>query len=294
MKHEFWTVAYRRRQDTQTLLDNHKTPFRIIPNTWRYWAADPHLYDDGENTWVFAELYDRILRRGVIGCCQISEQGSSPWKVVLKRPYHLSYPHLVTHDNELYMIPESYVADKISVFRATRFPDAWEEVTVLKHGDEPVDSTVVSINGHPQLLTMLLKNGKDVLTLYPLTKEGLHGEGTVLREGDPQVRPAGHLFRADDKWIRPAQDCSESYGCALNLYEVTAVSEECYEERLLYKLHPTELSSNLSHKPAGIHTYNLTSRYEVVDFKGYEKDHLFYIMRPFWFVWRRLRKVLGK
>lgn len=291
MKHEFWTIAYRRRSGRKTLLDNRESPFQVIPNNWRYWYADPHLIRVGQDTWIFAEAYDRILRRGVISCCMLTETGATPWKVVLKQPCHLSYPHLLEKDGQVWMIPESYVANEIAVFRAKRFPDCWEKAAVLKTGGEPVDSTVFSQHGKHWLLTMQLENGKDRLMLYALADSGLSG-GWCAAESDGNTRPAGNLFRCGDALIRPAQDCSDSYGCALNFYEVTRVDECDYQEALLCKLHPGDIHSNLPKEASGIHTYNMTEDYEVIDLKTYETDLWAFPMRIVWGVWRRIKKLI--
>ena len=291
-KFEFWTIGYRARQGDATLLTDRQTEFRAVPNNWRYWYADPHLFRYGTDTYLFAEAYDRVLRRGVISCCQLTEQGPTPWKVVLKQPCHLSYPHILEKDGEVYMIPETYVADEIAVFRAKQFPEQWEKIAVLKKGGEPVDSTVFHFGRSRWMLT--LECTGDKLMLYPLGDEGICGEGFCVTEHNPNARPAGHLFCAEKKLIRPAQDCTESYGCALNFCEVKAVGEHQYEETLLCKLRPEEFQTDLTYKPEGIHTYNFTEEFEVVDFKGYEVDPLFYVMRPVWFIWRRIRKVFGK
>ena len=103
-KFERWTVAYRRRTNGDTLLNNTSAPFSIIRNSWRYWAADPHLIEVDEETYVFAEVYDRILRRGLIGYSIISNDVASKWKIALSMPHHLSYPHLFKHDGSVYMI----------------------------------------------------------------------------------------------------------------------------------------------------------------------------------------------
>ena len=62
-KFENWTVAYRRRNGNATLLEDIVSPFVCIPNTWRYWCADPHIFEENGKTYIFAELYDRVLRR---------------------------------------------------------------------------------------------------------------------------------------------------------------------------------------------------------------------------------------
>ena len=72
---------------------------------------------------------------------------------------------------------------------------------------------------------------------------------------------------------------------------MTEVNEAAYRETLLAKVKPSDLKTDLGRVPAGIHTYNVTETYEVIDLKTYETDWLFYLTRPIWFVWRRVRKL---
>lgn len=74
-KLEFWTIAYRIRLHGQTILDDMDSPFTAIPNVWRYYRADPFLFERDGRTFLFAEMYDRLLRRGVIGCCELGKEG---------------------------------------------------------------------------------------------------------------------------------------------------------------------------------------------------------------------------
>lgn len=291
---EYWTVAYRPRHNQETLLDNVRTPFSVINNTWRYWAADPHIIEYKGKTYLFAELYDRVLRRGVIGFCEISDSGVTPWRVALRMPYHLSYPHIVRRGDDFYMIPESYVANEVSVFHAKRFPDEWEKIDTLKANFCAVDSTVITNHGSTYLLTLQFLEDSERLLLFPLTDDGLSEQGVLAAENDCNVRPAGHSFFWQETLVRPGQDCSSSYGCALNFYEITVISSAEYREKLIRKILPAEIHSDLKKQPEGIHTYNLSDTYEVIDLKGYETDWLFYLMRPVWWLWRQLKRVFGK
>jgi len=290
---EFWTIAYRKRGE-KLLPENTEAPFQIIKNTWRYWCADPHLYERDGHTYVFAELYDRVLRQGVIGCCEISDGGCTPWRVVLKQPWHLSYPHIFQTDDEIYMIPESYVGKEIALFRASAFPNQWEKVKTLKSGCVAVDSTVFETESGKWLLTLEEHGGREDLVLYRFENGSLAEHGFTAAEGDLNTRPAGHFFDYKDMMLRPAQDCTESYGCALNFYRVDAVEETAYRERLLQKIRPGQIRSDCPYPPEGIHTYNFSEHYEVIDLKGYERDWLFPIMRVVWFVHRKLKGLLKR
>ncbi|MBR4960855.1 MAG: hypothetical protein IKY52_08170 [Clostridia bacterium] len=289
-KFENWTIAYRRRSGNRTLPENTDAPFTCIPNTWRYWCADPHIITENGKTYIFAELYDRVLRRGVIGYCELRENGVTPWQIALKMPFHLSYPHLLRKDADIYMIPESYVADEIAVYKAVSFPDCWEKRMVLREHFCAVDSTILEWDRKAYMLTLKFTGDTERLVLFSMENEGWKKDGQTVVENDHQKRPGGHFFFHNGDYIRPAQDCSESYGCALNFYKVTSLDP--YTEELVAKIKPDMLRTDLGRIADGIHTYNRNEQYEVIDLKGYETDILFYIMRPVWFIWRRIRKLL--
>lgn len=53
-----YAVAYR-----QSGVDS---PFRIIESSWRYWYADPILFQDKDRLWLFVEKMDRLHHKGLI------------------------------------------------------------------------------------------------------------------------------------------------------------------------------------------------------------------------------------
>lgn len=290
MKHEFWTIAYRPRGE-KSLPQNTATPFRVIPNTWRYWAADPHLFEEGGKTWVFAELYDRVLRRGVIGCCYLTENGASKWQVALKMPFHLSYPHIFRRDDGIYMIPESYVGNEIALYKAVDFPCHWERVQSLKEDIVAVDTTLIPWDGKTWLLTQA-QTDDNTGGLMLMAQDG--SKDWVVAENDPMTRPAGPVFWQGDKLLRPSQDCSDGYGRAVRFNQVLEVDNGVYREQFLCDIRPEQIPSDLKFPAEGIHTYGRTGKYEVIDLKGFESDPLFIIMRPVWFIWRRVKKLFTR
>ena len=40
---------------------------------------------------------------------------------------HLSYPYIIRSEGEIYCIPESWEANAVVLYRATRFPNEWVE-----------------------------------------------------------------------------------------------------------------------------------------------------------------------
>ena len=49
------------------MFEENNKEFVILPNNFRYWAADPFPYTIDDKTFLFFEMFDRIKGKGVIG-----------------------------------------------------------------------------------------------------------------------------------------------------------------------------------------------------------------------------------
>ncbi len=80
-------------------------------------------------------------------------------------------------------------------------------------------------------------------------------------KGDARsARPAGRLFQCQGKLLRPAQDCSQSYGGALKICRVEKLTESEYQERVIDHIDPGWLKGNKA-----FHTLNSSGQLEVID-----------------------------
>lgn len=288
-KCEKWTIAYRARKNGLTLMEDQTSPFISVSNTWRYWRADPFLFEKDGKTYLFAELYDRLLLRGVLGCCVLSERGAGKWEIILDEPFHLSYPFVFQNGSDIYMIPESCRSGKIILYKAVSFPYRWERVRELADM-VAVDSTVVEGPEGKFLLTY--RSTDDGMELAVMEIDGdltLRESYAASEKNDCNVRPAGNPFIHKGQLIRPAQDCSAGYGFGLNFMKVTQLNSNCYEELAVCKILPTDVNILNKKVLQGIHTYNLTDTYEVIDYKEFE----FGFVSKVGGLLRRLRRLFG-
>lgn len=290
---EFWTVCYRKRSGTNTLLDDTDGQFLEIKNGRRSWHADPFVFSHGGHTYVFAEEYDLVRRKGNISYCELTENGAGRWRTALQTPFHLSYPFIFENENGIYMIPESCMADEIAIYKASDFPAGWVKLKTIVGGIKAVDSTLIKTKDRMYLLSQRLKdNGDEPLILMQIDDE--FNAGQIAYEKiryNQNERPAGAAFIWHDELIRPSQDCAESYGYALNMNVVREVSERGFHEVPVKKIIPLDVPNNLRFVPEGIHTYNFTSEYEVVDFKRTGMDFMLLFMRVTINVKNRLKKL---
>lgn len=261
---ESWNLAIRKKP-CGTILKDTYSKFNIIRNDLKYWAADPFLIDFKEKLYIFAELYSFKLRRGVIGCCEYIDGKKLKWKEIISEKYHLSYPFVFENGGEYYMLPESGKSRNLYLYCSIDFPFKWEKIKCIRSNVVYGDTTPFEIGKQKFALTYDVsdaKNGK--LRLLKFDGKG----DDVFLDFDAQDlrRPAGKFFMEEQCLMRPAQDCTETYGGGLVFYRCT-MDDNKYSEKLLKRIIPTDLSYSKKIVVEGVHTYNATENYEIIDIK---------------------------
>ena len=260
-----WFLALRP-QSAQRAYDD-ASGYQILPPPKDRFYADPFLYHHQGRDFLFFEDLRYAEGRALISCAEVKPNGELGEMIeVLRCPYHLSYPFVFEDNGEIYMIPETKQNRTVELYRSVDFPSKWTLDAVLLHDVFAVDAT---IHRHEGLLWMFvgLSNGRfsnsDELAIY--YAESLRGPWTPHRcnpvvSDVRRARPAGALFLHEGKLIRPSQDCSVTYGYAINFNEVTVLNKNAYEEKLLSRIEPGWAKDNL-----GSHTYSSNGRFEVID-----------------------------
>lgn len=276
---ESWNVAFREKP-AGAILEDTQTPFTVIPNNFRYWAADPFVIRWEGKTCIFAELYDYILRRGVLGYCEILDGKPEKWKPIIREDYHLSYPSLMESAGKLYMMPESGAGEVLTVYEAVRFPNQWEK-RVLRGSVKFADTTPLPCGGRNLALTHRVDDPEHPrLTLIDL--ENTLEDREIEKQEPLRSRPAGHFFEKDGLWVRPAQvslDIGAGYGKGLVFCRGSLTEDLCYRETELREIRPEELKYDRSIFLDGMHTYNANEQYEVIDIKTRRFNLLNFVMR---------------
>lgn len=293
---EEWILAIRKRKGNLLFQEGGKIgDFNIIPNNWRYWCADPFLINYDGREFVFFEMYDRWKGRGVVGYREIFDENHfSEMKVAFDCHHHLSYPNIYSSNGEIYFVPESYVCNKVSVYRAVEFPDKWEECMILIDDIVACDTTFID---DENLLTMAnnQENTGSNLLLFKLKDGVWKAAANNPVETDPSyARCAGKIFRYNNFYIRPAQDGVGGYGMGIYFREIEEFTEECYRERTLTKITVADVSHTGERKYDGIHTYNFDDEYEIIDLKIARAFHFISIISCIFGKAYRLCKKLKK
>ena len=269
---EHFRIGWRRPEGDSVAhtLDWPDAPYQFLQDDGRRYFADPFVFERDGRTHVFCEEFCYAADKGVLSVFEILADGSatSP-RPALEEAWHLSYPQVFESGGEIWMIPESRNAERIELYRATRFPDGWTREAVLVDGVAASDATLIEHDGRFWLFATVDADGLsgwDALHLFyadalpgPWTP---HPANPVLIDASA-ARPAGAMYRQDGALWRPAQDCSAGYGGGLSLCVVERLDVEGFSQSLRARLGPPPGS-----RAHGAHTLNYGGGFEIVDVVG--------------------------
>ena len=199
-------------------------------------VADPFLIKEGETWDLFFEVYNNDTQQGDLAVAT----SSNTWiwnyeKVIIDEPFHLSYPYVFKSDGEYYLIPESYEANSIRLYKADDFPTKWSFVKTLVEGRDYVDNSIVFFNDKWWLFSSVTSND----TLYLHYADSLTGPwqehplSPIVTENVHKSRPSGRILVYNDKLYRFTMDVDPPVGThRVMAYEITDITPTSYSEQL--------------------------------------------------------------
>jgi len=197
-------------------------------------VADPFMLHRDQTWYMFFEVMHSETKLGEIGLATSNDALTWTYdRIVLKEPFHLSYPYVFEWQNEYYMIPEMLRADAVCLYKALNFPYDWTQVAELFKGKH-ADPSLLRCNDRWWLFTCSPPYQHDTLKLYyadeltgPWTE---HPKSPLIQNDKSRARPAGRILKFDNRLFRFAQDCALRYGSSVRAFEITNLTEDNYAE----------------------------------------------------------------
>ena len=202
-------------------------------------VADPFMIEANGSWHMFFEVMNWRTGKGEIGLAQSHDGFAWTYRqIVLAEPFHLSYPYVFVWGGGYYMIPESYQAGSIRLYKAENFPTRWSFVAQLLEGPYLVDPSVFHYDDKWWLFTETNPEVKhDCLRLYfadELTGPWIeHPKSPIVKDNAKIARPAGRVLVQGTQIVRYAQDCSVSYGFQVHAFKITELTTKNYAEEKL-------------------------------------------------------------
>ncbi len=232
-----WNIALRQSDLPPDVRHFDLAAYARLPVDPATFYADPFVVARNAQNFLFAEAYPYAAGKGHLVCAVVNEEGrAGPFRTILERPWHLSYPYVFEHDGETYLAPEGSTHGGVEIYRATAFPWDWE----LAHHVLPdwplVDATLFEHEGRLWLFAgAATPGGSDWDELYAWHALALAGPWTAhalnpIKSDCRSARPGGRPLRLGGRLLRPAQRCERCYGEALAWLEVRTLTPDAFEE----------------------------------------------------------------
>jgi hypothetical protein len=242
---------------------------KLTPPHDKFWA-DPFVVSHNDKFYIFVEELPFKTMKGHISVIELNSKGEMQYfKPILEMPYHLSYPFVFEFNDSIYMVPETGNNNTIELYRCVNFPDEWEFIMNLMDNIKAKDTTLFYYKDKWWLFTSIHKSTikPEYSELSLFYSDDLMSCNWNAHPCNPIVsdirtaRCAGKIFLSDENIFRPSQDGSGRYGRALNLNQITVLSETKYEEILVSKVEAFELDKTYK----GVHTFNFENNFSVMD-----------------------------
>ncbi|WP_391591478.1 glucosamine inositolphosphorylceramide transferase family protein [Yersinia rohdei] len=249
-------------ENTLEILSNTKAQ----PLNKKYtFQADPFIIDKDNHLYIFYEAFSFRNSKGILRCRILNSDMLEISDVKLKGfddlHCHLSFPFLFHLDGKLFMIPESSERKEIILFQSVDFPARWEKVKVLVSDMAVTDNVIFELEGIYYLVSTTMD-----YEMIIHTADNIFGEWKMISPTldvcNYHHRSAGTPYSINNKTYIFTQECNPNeYGKSIYIKELTKLTSQDYEEKLIGKINPNINNSD------GIHTINFTDNYIVYDTK---------------------------
>ena len=269
------------------------------PLTWlpgsgglRY-LADPFGLWRGGRLYVFAEQFDY---RDASGRIAVSEYDAAlnllDQTIVLREPWHLSYPFVFEANGDTWLLPEAYESGGLWLYRAAAFPRRWERAVRIVLDCIPLDATPFHDGERWWLFYAPAFPPSARLTelraAYADRLEGpWHPHGGNPVHVDPRgARPGGTPIQHDNALYLPVQGCTGTYGASVRLLRIDALQPDRIAVTPTQQLHAPVAAAPFVD---GCHTFSAAGAVTLIDVKRTRLSLAGLIARPLRGVHRRAR-----
>jgi hypothetical protein len=272
LKKLIWGISYQfvEKWDSIVLRKSLK-----IQNTKNHFFADPFVSKYHNRNIVFFEDFDLTKNKACISALEInSDKSYELLGTVLEENFHLSYPYVFKHENNLFMCPESHKNNDIRLYKCKEYPMKWEFQKVLIKNVCAGDTNIFFHNEKWWLFTNIdssdlsqyVGNEHDS-ELHIYYADNLYSDQWRRHKGNPVIfdsnyaRNGGKIVNQDGILYRVYQTHDfNNYGKGFGVTKITKLTAEDFEEVKLFQIEP-----NFYKDITGTHHFSFENNLAVFD-----------------------------
>lgn len=227
------------------------TLFRLKPTPLpkhEFWA-DPFILNHKGNNYAFFENYNYKKKKGKISCGKIINNEITDVVDVIENSYHLSFPFIFKHDNEIFLMPESEANNRLEIYKCIDFPSHWELHATAFEGEKILDPIIYTDKNNNKWLFLNKVYGKKIpmnnseLYIYKINSMDL--SDLIPHKNNPVIidsrvaRNGGPIFEYQNQVYRPSQvNVDGIYGKGLNVNKINKLTIDEYVEETVITTYP--------------------------------------------------------
>ena len=206
------------------------------PKKGATFVADPFLFYENGIWYMFFEVLNantyywkvntngtKTLTQGQGDLAYATSTDGLNWeykKIVLDEYFHLSYPYVFKYDGAYYMIPETYQANEIRLYKAESFPEKWVKTATLVSGRKLVDSSIFRYNNKWWMFTTDQETSSNCYLYYSdnLSIGWKEYPGKVIQNNKSIARPGGRAFVFKNNGQEQVVRIVQEYDVMNNIY----------------------------------------------------------------------------
>ena len=261
-----WSVAYARHNNFSKSLWRYNE----IKNPKGRFLADPFVFTKNDIDYIFVEDLFFSDNKGRISAIRLEEGGYNFLGVVLEESFHLSFPFIFDHDEDVYMIPETYQSGEIRLYKCQNFPMEWSLETILIEGVSAVDTMITMIDGKWFLLTNISSSGDfdHNSELHIFYADNLKSKNwQPIKTGNPVIfdsmraRNAGMFCHNGDIYRVNQVHGKAHYGKSFTVNKVTCLSESEFNEEPV-----SQINAEFKKDIISTHHFSANTRIAAIDY----------------------------
>lgn len=272
---EIYTIGFRRYAPGKALPETGTGEFTPMPYDPDWWYADPMLFEEGGEHWLFCEAFDRRANKGLLAVSKLTDAGPEKPVPILEKEFHLSFPNVFRWRGKIWMLPETGNDHSLCLYECVQFPYKWALAARFALGEEVCDAILNEISDDKLEIQASVTLPSDQLQVQyrRYTLSGTEGSFALAPDeafNSAQTwnytdRSAGPITAVGQNRWRCAQLSTDiDYGVAIQFWKMT---EDAETPDTLVTTKDITMTGIAKSSYIGVHTYGHDSRYEIIDLR---------------------------
>ena len=260
-----WFVSFKK-----TKIEDHDfSSYLKIKNPKDRYLADPFVIEHQGKNICFVEDYCFKKQKAHISAIHLTSDNYNFLGKVIEEDFHLSYPFLIKHNGNIYMVPETNQSNQIRLYKSVDFPTRWKLEKILIENISASDTNIFYVSNTWFMLTNVcsskMNDHNSELHIF-YSKNLLSNSWQEIKSKNPVIfdsniaRNGGYFIKNDTIFRINQIHSKKYYGNKFAINKIIKLNTDEFKEKLI-----TTISPDIKNGNVGSHHFNSNGIFNVID-----------------------------